>query len=583
MTQRAIRETRTVIPEAARARLGERVHEKNHTLARRVAWVLALASTSALLASAPLRTTVAIPIPGAQTASSLLISANLIGDDFTIQSSPPAQADATVLTQATAVSGRVETLNDPNSGPPDEVVTHASRATSDVLATKGADLETGGSFSDTANLGFFGVFQTTAAAATAAEPLFSRAIASGLGEISGVRVVAAGGLEPLSTESSAVLNLELVWDVANLLVQTRSGSALALLQHTVNVIQLTDAGTSVTPIGFSLLIDNEKASATYFEAPGSTAVADWFADHLAFAPATSELPNTLVLNGAPDGFTTPLTLLDYSGGSPQEVELALISRHTELSFEAPPRAALQTAEKAGFKSPSDDQQVQLHWDHANAMLWFDPMPINVLTSENLDTVSPEYQNDPLVDGILEIDPLFRLAQFDGREFFSGDELRLISADGDVLLSASLPLLVFEPELSHLQGFNLFGPVLAINEIALGPSVWLEDYFSNLDFASLLLSELFIGFDTYGLGDDLWSRDFDAPVHGVLSFATTQVPEPSSLALLIAAFIVVMLKSVDFKCQISCGTSDKVAAQARFIQMQVSTSPTDPATAERRHT
>lgn len=569
-----------MIPEAARAQLGKRAHKKSDAAARLVAWTLALASASGLLATAPLRTALAVPIPSAQTASSILIYVNLIGDDFTILSSPPAHADAEVLTRTAAVSGRPDVLHGRNPEPLDDVVSRAARASSDVAATKGAGLEAG-MFSGTANLGFFSVLQSTTATVAAAEPLFSRGIASGSGEISGVHVIAAGDHDPPGADSGAVLNLELVWDIANLSVQTRSGSALALSQHIVNVIQRTDAGTSVTPIGFSLLLDNDKASATFFEPPESTAVESWFHDNLGFAFATPLLPNTLVVNNAPGRFTVPMTLFDSSDGNPQEIELAVVSRHTDLSFEAPPRAALQTAEKAGFEGSSSEHPIELHWDHDANTLSFDPMPINVLTSEHMNAVSPEYQNDPLLDGTLEIDPLSRLAPFDGREYFSGDDLRLVSADGDVLLTASLPLLVFEQGLSHLQGFNLFGPILAISEIALGPSVWLEDYHSHLDFASLLLSELFIGFDTSGLGDDPWSQDFDASVHGVLSFATTKVPEPNSLALLIAAFIALMVRLSHFRCQKSCGAFDRVTAQTRFVRMQLSVSPAPPATAERR--
>lgn len=138
--------------------------------------------------------------------------------------------------------------------------------------------------------------------------------------------------------------------------------------------------------------------------------------------------------------------------------------------------------------------------------------------------------------MLEIDPLQLITSYDGREYFAGKELRLVDKNGNVLYRASLPNLVFDDRLFESQGFNMFAPILNILEADENNSNWLRDYLSKTGLDSLLLPELFIGFDPVDNAGNIWKHNFNAAAKTILSFggapltAPTAVPLPNSFIL-----------------------------------------------------
>jgi hypothetical protein len=213
------------------------------------------------------------------------------------------------------------------------------------------------------------------------------------------------------------------------------------------------------------------------------------------------------------------------------VVLGIDNTHTEISYEAPPAAAYQVEDKIGHFAP-DSKSGQVHWDADRKILSFDDLSINTLTNE----FNQHYENDPLNGGMLEIDPLQLITSYDGREYFAGKELRLVDKNGNVLYRASLPNLVFDDRLFESQGFNMFAPILNILEADGNNSNWLRDYLSKTGLDSLLLPELFIGFDPVDNAGNIWKHNFNAAAKTILSFGgaplkvPTAVPLPNSFIL-----------------------------------------------------
>ena len=178
----------------------------------------------------------------------------------------------------------------------------------------------------------------------------------------------------------------------------------------------------------------------------------------------------------------------------------------------------------------------------NGILTFDPIPINLLNDRPTDRFNEKYLNDPLNGGFLEIDPLKLLTDTDGRKYFTGDQIRLVDKDKNLLFKASLPSLVFDDGLFGQQGFNLFAPILNILEANTGTSQWLQDYISKTSIDSLLLSELFIGFNPTGGDVSFWNQDFSAPAKAFLSFSgiPSNVPEPLTIYLVTVGLIILVL-------------------------------------------
>ena len=73
----------------------------------------------------------------------------------------------------------------------------------------------------------------------------------------------------------------------------------------------------------------------------------------------------------------------------------------------------------------------------------------------------------------------------------------------------------------------------------------EDYLSNITIDSLLLPELFIGFNLLNVNGELWQQNFDTPVTSLLSFSgvplktSATVAEPSKVILLILSLLIIV--------------------------------------------
>jgi len=213
-------------------------------------------------------------------------------------------------------------------------------------------------------------------------------------------------------------------------------------------------------------------------------------------------------------------------GKENELLLVKIEHvHTEYSIEAPAKATNQTEEKAGNKGTS-----KVYWDPVEGKLSFSPFLINVLNNGESDFVGEKYINDPLNGGSLIIDPLLFSNSIDGVDYFKGDQVMLIDRNGKLLLRASLPTVVFDDSLYDQNGFNLFAPILNILEVNSDDSQWIQDYLYRGGLDSLLLHELFVGFDAKQIS---WKESFEAPANAFLSYTgipVSQVPEPNVVVL-----------------------------------------------------
>jgi hypothetical protein len=162
-----------------------------------------------------------------------------------------------------------------------------------------------------------------------------------------------------------------------------------------------------------------------------------------------------------------------------------------------------------------------------------------------NNLGQSFFNDPLNGGYLKIDPLQRMTDASGQSYFSGDTVSLLDKSRDVLFTASLPGVVFDDALFTKQGFNLFAPILNILDANSSTSPWLQDYLSNITIDSLLLPELFIGFNLLNVNGELWQQNFDTPVTSLLSFSgvplktSATVAEPSKVILLILSLLIIV--------------------------------------------
>ncbi|WP_152565146.1 hypothetical protein [Methylobacter sp. BBA5.1] len=350
----------------------------------------------------------------------------------------------------------------------------------------------------------------TASGAFSAEPLFSKGAAIGHGSVVN-----------LTNTTSSFLNLN--WDFTKFNLKTEPVSAFAYISDTINITQLSASGLRTTSsYGFFTFVENGKHTTEFL---GDFNVADslrnWFDDNI------MHFQNQLMLKEDAQALNVDIPLLTHNG----LVVLGIDNTHTEISYEAPPAAAYQVEDKIGHFAP-DSKSGQVHWDADRKILSFDDLSINTLTNE----FNQHYENDPLNGGMLEIDPLQLITSYDGREYFAGKELRLVDKNGNVLYRASLPNLVFDDRLFESQGFNMFAPILNILEADGNNSNWLRDYLSKTGLDSLLLPELFIGFDPVDNAGNIWKHNFNAAAKTILSFGgaplkvPTAVPLPNSFIL-----------------------------------------------------
>lgn len=357
------------------------------------------------------------------------------------------------------------------------------------------------------------------------EPLFSKAAATGQGSLIGV----VTGSE---TPSSASPFLDLSWHFNTFNLQSTPTASFSYISDTVNIVQQSLANpeiATVTSIGYYLAMENGKLT-TRFSGPSGAAqhIESWFENNLNVSL------NNLSLKPNTNPLSIQIPILDRLDND--QVVIAIENQHTEYSIEAPPSATFQVGEKMG--NFNHDGTPVLHWDTETGTLTFDPIPINFLGSNSSNQFNEKFIDDPLNGGILEIDPLTLTAETEKGEYFSGDEIRLIDNNGHTIFKASLPSLIFDNGLFDQQQYNLFAPLLNFLEVDTGNSPWLQNYMSKIDFDSLLIPELFIGFGALNSNRSIWEQDFYLPAKAFLSFGgiTANVTEPASLMLLSFGFL-----------------------------------------------
>ena len=362
----------------------------------------------------------------------------------------------------------------------------------------------------------------TLAKSFTSEPLFSRAAASS--QSTAYALVAPS--------SASYLNLD--WTFKTFGLQATPTSTFAYISDTIQVIQTFASGVQETVAGFFTYLENGK-STTGFWGDASTVeiIKNWFESNM------NQIGNEITLNEA----SSPLALAIALAPQQEPFFLTVINTHNELSYEAPAVATNQTGDQIGHLSALDNNNIsnQMHWDAGAGILSFDLLPINLLANN----LGQSFINDPLNGGYLKIDPLQRMTDASGQSYFSGDTVSLLDKSRDVLFTASLPGVVFDDALFTKQGFNLFAPILNILDANSSTSPWLQDYLSNITIDSLLLPELFIGFNLLNVNGELWQQNFDTPVTSLLSFSgvplktSATVAEPSKVILLILSLLIIV--------------------------------------------
>lgn len=339
--------------------------------------------------------------------------------------------------------------------------------------------------------------------------------------------------------------LQLAWDFQDLSLRAQSKSAFSLLSHTVQLVELVAGQTvpSVTNLGFSFIIsDGEIVSASNFS--GDTNYFNWFDDN--FELYSGEI--RFVDQSEPLFANIPLLASPFSNF---RVDVS----HQQYAANAPPGYTPQVAEKAGFSKSSGVAEPKVYWDQELGILSFDSFATNVLSGFDTGGIMPAYETDALIRGVLEIDPLTFLGEYDSRVYFSGDEVRLVDENGTVLLRANLPAIAFEQNVISDQDFNLFAPIFDIIELQTDGSVWLQDFLQRAAFDSPYLPELFVALDIENLGANPWESSFEVAAEAVLSFTgpnlTVDVPESSILVLLGTAVFVGFRLRFGQKFRVEC--------------------------------
>ncbi len=357
---------------------------------------------------------------------------------------------------------------------------------------------------DSGPLAVFELAHETWAKADTLEPLFSRSFAASQADVFAVF--------PRTATRTAATSLDLAWDVEDLSLRSRPTNSFAYLRDTVEVVQFNAEQTQTDTVGFITYLENGVETRRVFDLPGATTLNEWLDESIA-----RRRNETIKFrhDASPVTVSVPLLQGTDTTENQRDLTLRITNTHTEISYEAPPRAAPQVAQLAGHAGGENNS---LHWDRQTKTLSLDPLPLNVLDFGGDDANPHADGSDPLWGGILEMDDLLYVADSDGRRYFSGNELRLKDAEDNVLLRAVTPTFVFEDSLFPYQGFNLFAPILNMLEPDAESSPWLESFLDQVIPDSLYLPELFIGFDHVLLGDGLWKGDFDIAASAFLSFA-----------------------------------------------------------------
>lgn len=369
-------------------------------------------------------------------------------------------------------------------------------------------------------------FSTFAESLTAA-PLFSKALATGQSSLLGI---IAG------TPSSSPSTLNLAWDFNSFNIQSTPSASFSYISDSITISQQSLSNPEIitsTTVGFYIGMEDGKLITKYTDTFDTAQnIENWFGDNINVSL------NNLTLDPNADVLGINIPLLDLNNDF---VILTIENLHTEYSVEAPPSATLQVAEKAG--NFNDDDLVVLHWDSEKDQLIFDPIPIDFLNSNASNQFDEKYRDDSLNGGFLEIDPLTLITEIDGREYFEGNEIRLVDRNNQTIFKASLPSLAFDDGLYDLQEYNLFAPLLNVLEFDTSNSLWLQDYVGRMQLERLIMPELFIGFDLSSDSNSMWDQNFSTSAKVFLSFSgvtANDVPEPPTLFLFTLGFIYLLL-------------------------------------------
>jgi len=403
---------------------------------------------------------------------------------------------------------------------------HRSGATARALAQKANFVAHGAALNTPTTVARFRTEGSAYAQAANYQPLFSRAQADAHGDISNLR------LQALNQSANPTLNLN--WDVGSLGAGTQPAASFAFSRHRITAIQTqgTNGGSgqpdfrNVTSLGFEVLSQNGHPAAISYDAPGSNTVRRWLAGSL------QQNGGQLGLGGTPSGFTTKVPLQVARGlpdGVAQATNLKIKVSQTDYAAETPPTAVCRVGEQAG----SHGGEGGVRWDPETGTLRFSSMPIDTLSDGTLEKIAGKYRKDALAGGKLQIDPLTYLGTLNGKPYFSGDKVRLLSGNGKTVFRASLPSVVLDRSLASKQGYDMYAPLLNINQIDPQSSVWLKHFKKRNQPDSRYLPELFLGLNTPDSGGNgLWKQGFRTTSEATLSFAC-KVPDPGTLWSLLA--------------------------------------------------
>ncbi len=454
-------------------------------------------------------------VPAAETASILTMTIGLsetAGIEFIGNPYALAQAGSTTstVTFATTVHSLQDGLGFTSIAVPG-VSAHAATAGAGIAVGMAPGAWLGGALDESGMLAQFAISQATYAAAWATEPLFGRATAMTEGMALGIQLRA----DP--DRGSDDLFLHLDWDFDTLRWQGTPASSLAYMRDTLTTVQISATGAvRYDEVGFLGYLENGLPTVRVFDVPGSDAIRDWFATQFNAAAGR------LLLQPDAEPLRVAVPLLDAFDREFAPLGLILFSRHTEQSYEAPPRAVIQVEESAGYRASGAPGDPQVHWDPSSGLLAFDPIPLDMLRGGRDWTFDADELADSLLGGFLEIDPLAQLGTLEGRRYFSGSDLRLFDGNHHVVLTARMPTVVLDGSLHPVQGFNGFAPILMTEPGAQSDSRWLAAFLSRISMDSFYLPELFLGFDTGVL--EAIDTPVSTPVSALLSFAGP-VPVP----------------------------------------------------------
>ncbi len=428
------------------------------------------------------------------------------GNGVFVYPNPTADATASVEVTASAVATDFDPDNNPATLP---LTTHTVTFAGAKAAEAGPAVVSGGVFPDPVPLAAFTTESRTSAVAETAEPLFARSQVRSDGTVPNITVQSLFQPCCLPPPDDFQPGLQLTWDIGTWQLQADALGGFAFLRETVTVSQAIGDALITDTIGFATTVHNGQASFAVIDSLGTSGLAPWIIENAA-------LSGSLLWLDDPPAVTIQVPFASAFVQTGQPLTLSVASEHLAISAEAPPRAALRTAATAG-QPAGHPPTAWAVWDPARQMLAFSPLPVSVLSRGQGLATDPAYADDPFRGGFIELDPLIRIWDGDAYDLFWTGALRLVGADGQILMRIDLSGAAFEAGLFDAQGFNLFAPILSVTDIEATASPWLTDYLLDSRLNPDLLPELFIGLDVAGF-EDPWAQPFQVPAWGMLSFA-----------------------------------------------------------------